>query len=80
MKQLRKELKDIPKSRIGFIEDRSIKLFNNEEWISEKTLCNYELGKNIPSIENLVMLAAALEVDKKYLFEEVTKRIDSVSN
>lgn len=75
LKQLRKGLKDIPTSRMGFIEDRSAKRFNNEEWISEKTLGNYESGKNIPSLKGLVMLAAALGVDKGYLFEEVVKRI-----
>ena len=73
--EYRKKLTDIPKSRQGFIDDRSAKFFNNEEWISEKTFGNYETGQNIPSLENLKKLSVALEVDTLELIAEILKLI-----
>lgn len=67
------KLTDIPKSRQSFIDDRSKKYFNNEEWISEKTLTNYETGKNIPNLQNIKKLAVALEVD---VLELISKMLD----
>lgn len=71
----RRRLTDIPKTRRGFIDDRSEKFFGGEEWISEKTLGNYETGQNLPSLENLKKLSVALEVDTLELVEEILKRI-----
>lgn len=67
----RKQLLDIPRTRQGFIDDRSEKYFDNKEWISEKTLLNYETGKNVPSIQNIKKLAVALEIDPLKLIEEI---------
>jgi hypothetical protein len=41
----------------------------------KQAMGNHESSKNIPPLKELVMLAAALEVDKRYLLEEVVKRI-----
>ncbi|AWN18010.1 helix-turn-helix domain-containing protein [Streptococcus sobrinus] len=71
----RKRLTDLPKSRRGFIDNRSKAYFNGEEWISEKTLINYENGKNVPSLQNLKKLALALEVDESELVAEILKLI-----
>lgn len=71
IKNKRLELTDISSSRQQFIDDRSEKYFNSEEWISEKTLTNYETGKNIPSLQNLKKLAIALEIDVVELFKEM---------
>lgn len=71
LRNYRKRLSDLPSSRQQFIENRSLVYFNNEEWISEKTLANYETGKNIPSLENLKKLAIALEVDPLELFKDI---------
>lgn len=71
IKNKRLELTDISSSRQQFIDDRSEKYFNSEEWISEKTLTNYETGKNIPSLQNLKKLAIALEIDGVELFKEM---------
>lgn len=71
LKKHRLELTDIAPSRQKFIEDRSQKYFNSEEWISEKSLMNYETGKNIPSLQNLKKLAIALERDVHELFSEI---------
>ncbi len=73
IKEYRMKLTDIPKSRQSFIDDRSKKYFNNEEWISEKTLTNYETGKNIPNLQNIKKLAVALEVD---VLELISKMLD----
>lgn len=71
LKSYRLELTDIASSRQKFIDDRSQKYFNSEEWISEKTLMNYETGKNIPSLQNLKKLAIALEMNIQELFSEI---------
>ena len=67
----RASLTDLPKSRQGFIEDRSQKFFDCDDWISENTLCNYENGKNIPSLENIRNLSIALEIDELELVKEI---------
>ena len=68
----RLRLTDISKSRRLFIDDRGAKFFGGDRlWISEKTLSNYETGKNVPSLDNLRKLAIALEVDINKLVMEV---------
>lgn len=73
--EYREKLTDLPKSRQEFINERSRTYFNNEEWISEKTLANYENGRNIPSLENIPKLALALEIDPLELVSEILKVI-----
>lgn len=73
LRAYRLRLTDIPKSRQAFIDDRSKKFFDNVEWISEKSLGNYENGKNIPSLPNLKKLAIALEVDIEELLIKIVK-------
>ena len=60
------------KSREKFIEKRSIELFNSEDWISLRYLYNIEHGKNWISIEKLLLLSKALEIDPVDLFTEIT--------
>lgn len=63
-------------SRESFIENRNELIFNadeNTDWISLRYLVNTETGKNLPSIEMLIKLAVALEVDPVDLFEEIYK-------
>lgn len=60
-------------SRKTFIDDRSDHIFDNEEWISLRYLINIETGKNLPSIEMLIKLAIALEVNPVELFESIYK-------
>lgn len=57
-------LTDLPRFRQGFIDDRSQKYFDYEDWISEKTLSNYENGKNIPHREYLCNLFIVCEIDE----------------
>ncbi|GAB2021940.1 hypothetical protein RyT2_10140 [Pseudolactococcus yaeyamensis] len=71
MKSHRMDLTDISKNRMDFISDREMKFFMAEGFISEKTLMNYELGKNTPTLSNLKKLAIALEVDFLKLVEEL---------
>lgn len=71
IKKHRLYLTDLPRSRQGFIDDRSQKYFNYEDWISEKTLSNYENGKNIPSLENIRNLSIALEIDELEFVKEI---------
>lgn len=71
LKKYRLELTDISSSRQKFIDDRSRKYFDYEDWISEKTLMNYETGKNVPTLQNLKKLSIALEVDISKLFAEI---------
>ncbi|KDA45665.1 helix-turn-helix domain-containing protein [Ligilactobacillus animalis] len=73
LQKYRLRLTDIPKSRQAFIDDRSRKFFDNTEWISEKTLGNYETGKNIPTLLNLKKLSMALEVDIEELLTEIVR-------
>lgn len=75
----RLQLTDIPNERAKFIADRDSRLFNWEytddtgegSWISEKTLMNYELGKNVPSLKYLKRLAYAYEMEPVELFIEI---------
>jgi len=61
------------KSREFFVEDRSEKLFNYDDWISSRYLASIELGNNQLSIEKLIKLAYALEIDPVELFSEIVK-------
>ena len=58
-------------------EDRNELLFNsvneNSDWISLRYLINIETGKNLPSIEMLIKLSIALEVDPVELFDDIYK-------
>lgn len=64
-------------SRESFIENRNELLFNsvneNSDWISLRYLINIETGKNLPSIEMLIKLSIALEVDPVELFDDIYK-------
>lgn len=64
-------------SRESFIEDRNELIFNtvdeNADWISLRYLINIETGKNLPSIEMLIKLSIALEVDPVELFNDIYK-------
>lgn len=61
------------KSRDFFVEDRSEKLFNYDDWISSRYLASIELGNNQLSIEKLIKLAYALEIDPVELFSEIVR-------
>ena len=61
------------KSREFFVEERSEKLFNYDDWISSRYLASIELGNNQLSIEKLIKLAYALEIDPVELFSEIAK-------
>jgi len=61
------------KSREFFVEDRSEKLFNYDNWISSRYLASIELGNNQLSIEKLIKLAYALEIDPVELFSEIVR-------
>ncbi len=71
IREKRLSLGDEYKTRDGFIEDRSINLFDNSQWISNRYLANIELGKNQMSIEKLIQISAALEEDPVDLFKEI---------
>lgn len=71
IRRYREALVDLPKSRKGFIDNRSQIYFGCEEWISEKSLSNYENGKNIPSLEMIKKLAIAMEVDELQFVAEL---------
>lgn len=58
-------------SRNFFVEDRSENLFNYEDWISVRYLTSIELGNNQMSIDILIKLAYALEVNPVELFREL---------
>lgn len=62
-------------SRESFIADRSDLFYSNEnadsDWISLRYLCNIETGKNLPSIEMLIKLSVALEIDPVEMFESI---------
>jgi len=51
------------KGRAYFIEDRVKKNLLPENWISEKTLTNFENGNNMPKIKNFKYLAIAFEIE-----------------
>ena len=61
------------KSREFFVEDRSEKLFDYDDWISSRYLASIELGNNQLSIEKLIKLAYALEIDPVELFSEIVR-------
>ena len=71
LKTKRKALGRQYTSREQFIEKRSEELFHSEDWISLRYLCNIEHGKNLISIEKLLILSSALEIDPVDLFAEV---------
>lgn len=73
LKSYRDRLTDLPEARQKFIDNRSDIFFGGDDWISEKTLSNYENGKNIPSLENLKKLAVAFEVDETELVLSILK-------
>lgn len=58
-------------SREQFIYNRSQELFGGKEWISIRHLTNLELGKNLPSINMLITLSYAYEIDPIELFSEI---------
>lgn len=58
-------------SREFFVADRSENLFEYEDWISSRYLASIELGNNQMSIEKLIQIAYALEVDPIHLFAEI---------
>ena len=60
-------------SREFFVADRSENLFQYEDWISTRYLASIELGNNQMSIEKLIQIAYALEIEPSDLFAEVVK-------
>lgn len=60
-------------SRDEFISDRSENLFGYEQWISLRYLTSIELGDNQMSLEKMIKLAYALEIDPKDMFAEILK-------
>lgn len=69
----RKALGKQYRSRDQFIQKRSSELFDSEDWISLRHLCNIEKGKNWISIEKMILLADALEESPIDLFSEIVK-------
>lgn len=69
----RKALGEQYQKREKFIELRAEELFDGADWISLRHLVNIELGKNWISIEKLMILAVALELDATELFDEIKK-------
>ena len=61
------------RNREDFIEHRSQELFGDKQWISPRYLASLELGKNLPSIEKLILLANALEEDPVELFRSIVE-------
>ena len=59
------------RSREFFVADRSENLFEHNDWISSRYLASIELGNNQMSIEKLIQIAYALEVDPIDLFAEI---------
>lgn len=59
------------KNREFFIENRGADLFDNDCWISSRYLASLELGNNKLSIDLLIKLAYALEVDPVELFSDI---------
>lgn len=60
-------------SRESFIDERSRTIFSDEQWISLRHLANLEEGKTLPSLEMLIKLAYAFEIDPEELFVEICK-------
>ncbi|MFI3165078.1 MAG: helix-turn-helix transcriptional regulator [Bacillota bacterium] len=67
----RQEMGPLYSSREKFITERSKEIFDYQDWISLRHLSNIELGYNWPSIEMLIKLAYALEVDPVDLFVDI---------
>ena len=67
----RKALGKQYRSRERFIDERSMELFNGEQWISLRHLYNIEHGKNWISVEKLIALSYALDEDPVNVFEEI---------
>lgn len=67
----RKTLGPQYKNREAFIDLRSIELFGGDSWISSRYLASVELGKNLISIEKLIVLSYALEENQISLFQEI---------
>ena len=68
---LRKALGSKYANREKFVDFRSDELFGGEPWISSRYLASIELGKNWISIEKLLVLAQALEIDPVDLFKRI---------
>lgn len=73
IKSKRKSLGKQYSSREKFINNRSHELFDSQDWISLRHLCNIENGKNWISIERLIILSDALEIDPIVLFSEIVE-------
>lgn len=67
-------------SREKFIYNRSQELFGGKDWISIRHLTNLELGKNLPSINMLITLSYAYEIDPIDLFSEIISIYKSKNN
>jgi len=76
IRELRERLSDINGGMQGFIDYASDNLFGGEEWISLKTLSNYELGKNVPNLSNAKKLSVALQMDLSDFIAEIEDYID----
>lgn len=73
LEEKRKSLGKPYNSRESFIENRSVEIFNNVPWISQRHLANLERGKNWISVELLIHHAYALEMDPMDLFKEILR-------
>ncbi|WP_414047647.1 helix-turn-helix domain-containing protein [Macrococcus equi] len=71
IKQHRLNLSLEKSSRRHFLDDRVEKGILDINSISEKTLTNIENGNNVPSLETLLYLSHALEVDFDVLLDEI---------
>lgn len=58
-------------TREKFINNRSEELFDGEDWLSVRHLSNLELGKNTLTLEMILLLATALEIDPLDFFKEI---------
>ena len=61
------------KNRDNFVYITSRNLFNNEQWISSRYLASIELGHNMISLDLLIKLAYALEMDPADIFNQILK-------
>jgi len=74
LKELRENLMDASKSRQEFIDRASEDFFNGQDWISLKSLTNYEAGKNIPNLVTSKKLAIALQIE----FAEFIRHVEDL--
>ena len=58
-------------SRIEFIQATVDMGLLEEDWISEKSLSNIEIGYNMPSLRTLKKLSIALQIDLMDLISEI---------